>query len=162
MDDIDELYEIYKDKEITMYMESLFEDKEEEIEYTRKYIQTMYGFYGFGMWIVERLDNGRIIGRAGLSVREEYEDLELGYVIRKDEQRKGYGEEVCEAIIRYAVEELEVQSLNAFIHPDNLNSVKLISKLEFEKKEKVNIDGAALDRYIWNKNAIGKIAHGFL
>lgn len=162
VDDIDELYEIYKDKEITMYMESLFEDKEEEIEYTRKYIQTMYGFYGFGMWIVERLDNGRIIGRAGLSVREEYEDLELGYVIRKDEQRKGYGEEVCEAIIRYAVEELEVQSLNAFIHPDNLNSVKLISKLEFEKKEKVNIDGAALDRYIWNKNAIGKIAHGFL
>ena len=160
VEDVDELYEIYKDEEVTKYMEGLFEDIEEEREYTRKYIENMYGFYGFGMWIVQRLDNGRIIGRAGLNVREEYDDLELGYVIRKDEQNKGYAKEVCEGILNYAVEELEVQALNAFIHPENVNSIKLIKKLKFEKKECVCLDGRLLDRYEWNKNTIGEIAHG--
>ena len=160
--DVDELYEIYKDKEIVKYMENLFEDKEEEREYTRKYIENMYGFYGFGMWIVQRLDNGRIIGRAGLNVRDEYDDLELGYIIRKDEQKKGYAKEVCEAILRYAVEELEVQDINAFIHPDNTDSINLIKKLKFKKKEKVSLEGRNLDRYVWTKNTIGEIAHGFL
>lgn len=161
VEDVDELYEVYKDKEITRYMESLFEDKEEEREYTSKYIENMYGFYGFGMWIVQSLDNGKIIGRAGLNVREEYDDLELGYIIRKEEQRKGYGTEVCQAIIRYAVEEMEVQTLNAFIHPDNTNSIKLIQKLHFQKKERVNLEGRELDRYVWSRDAIGEIAHGF-
>ena len=161
VEDVDELYEIYKDKEVTQYMENLFEDKEEEREYTRKYIESMYGFYGFGMWIVQRLDNGRIIGRAGLNVREEYDDLELGYIIRKDEQKKGYAREVCEGIIQYAVEELEVQLLNAFIHPDNINSIDLIQKLKFQRKESVSLEGAQLDRYVWEKNLIGEIAHGF-
>ena len=142
-------------------MENLCEDKDEEREYTRKYIENMYGFYGFGMWIVQRLDNGRIIGRAGLNVREEYDDLELGYIIRKDEQKKGYAKEVCQAIIQYAVEELEVQDLNAFIHPDNTDSIKLINKLKFHKKERVNLEERYLDRYVWNKNSIGEIAHGF-
>ena len=162
VEDVDELYEIYKDKEIVKYMENLFEDKEEEREYTRKYIENMYGFYGFGMWIVQRLDNGRIIGRAGLNVRDEYDDLELGYIIRKDEQKKGYAKEVCEAILRYAVEELEVQDINAFIHPDNTDSINLIKKLKFKKKEKVSLEGRNLDRYVWTKNTIGEIAHGFL
>ena len=161
IEDVDELYEIYKDKDVVKYMENLFEDKEEEREYTRKYIENMYGFYGFGMWIVQRLDNGRIIGRAGLNVREEYEDLELGYLIRKDEQKKGYAKEVCEAILRYAVEELEVQDINAFIHPDNTESINLIYKLKFHKKDRVNLEERYLDRYVWNKNAIGEIAHGF-
>lgn len=160
-EDVDELYEIYKDIDVVKYMENLCEDKDEEREYTRKYIENMYGFYGFGMWIVQRLDNGRIIGRAGLNVREEYDDLELGYIIRKDEQKKGYAKEVCQAIIQYAVEELEVQDLNAFIHPDNTDSIKLINKLKFHKKEPVNLEERYLDRYVWNKNAIGEIAHGF-
>lgn len=162
VEDVDELYEIYKDREITRYMENLFEDKEEEREYTRKYIENMYGFYGFGMWIVERLDNGRIIGRAGLNVREDYEDVELGYIIRKDEQGNGYGTEVCRGILQYAMEELEVQALNAFIHPENIQSIKLIQKLNFEKKERVNLEGRNLDRYVWKKDRIGENAHGFL
>ena len=161
VEDVDELYEIYKDKDVVKYMESLFENKEEEREYTMKNIENMYGFYGFGMWIVQRLDNGRIIGRAGLNVREEYDDLELGYIIRKDEQRKGYAKEVCGAILQYAVEELEVQDINAFIHPDNLDSINLINKLKFQKRERVKLEDRYLDRYVWNRNAIGEIAHGF-
>lgn len=148
VDDVDALYEIYQDKRITKYMEDLYPEKEEEREYVRQYIDSMYGFYGFGMWIIERLCDHKIIGRAGLNIREGYENPELGYVIRTDEQHKGYAQEVCRAIMVYAREELEIPALNAMIHPDNAASVSLITKLGFQRIGKADYtDG--LDHYMW-------------
>lgn len=147
VDDVDELYEIYSDGNITRYMEGLFENREEEIEYTRQYIENMYGFYGFGMWIVERLSDGKILGRAGLNIRDGYEDFELGYVIRSDEQGKGYATEICLAIMDYAAHELDAVALNAFIHPENAPSVRLCERLGFHRMGRVDIEGTLLDRY---------------
>lgn len=148
VEDVDGLYEIYQDKRITRYMEDLYEDKAAEREYVREYISSIYGFYGFGMWLVERLDDHKLIGRAGLSIREGYEDPELGYVIRTDEQLKGYAFEVCSAIMDYAEKELEVSALNAMIHPDNTASIRLITKLGFHRIGKAAFtDG--LDHYLW-------------
>ena len=69
--DIDPLIKIYSSPEITQYMEGLF-DREQELEYIKQYISNIYGFYGYGMWIIEKKD-GTIIGRAGI----EYYDSEL-------------------------------------------------------------------------------------
>ena len=54
-EDLDILYEIYSYPEITRYMEDLYEDREEEEEFTRNYIKCMYHFYGYGIWAM-RLD----------------------------------------------------------------------------------------------------------
>ena len=69
--DIDDLIRIYSDNEITKYMEGLFE-REKELKYMEQYIANIYGFYGYGMWIVEKKD-GTVIGRAGI----EYYDSEM-------------------------------------------------------------------------------------
>lgn len=151
MDDLDALYEVYGDKSITQYMESLYEDREKERDYMEKYIANMYGFYGFGMWIVERLDDGEVIGRAGLGVREDYDDVELGYVIRKDEQQKGYAFEVCQGIMEYAKKELEVKRMNAFVHPGNKVSAHLCERLGFKKCGTASVDEETLDFYVWRK-----------
>ncbi|MFG6325409.1 MAG: GNAT family N-acetyltransferase [Lachnospiraceae bacterium] len=70
-DDIDDLIRIYSHHEITRYMEGLF-DREEELEYMKQYIENIYGFYGYGMWIVEKKDK-TVIGRAGI----EFYDSEM-------------------------------------------------------------------------------------
>ncbi|MBR1691885.1 MAG: GNAT family N-acetyltransferase [Lachnospiraceae bacterium] len=145
-DDVDALYEIYQDKSISRYMEDLYEDRELELEYMQSYIENMYGFYGFGMWMVERLSDGKPLGRAGLNIREGYADPELGYVIRTDEQRKGYGFEICRAIIDYARDELDAKALNAFIHPENTASIRLCTKLGFKHIGSADIAGELLDR----------------
>ena len=67
MEDLDELYRLYEDPEITRYMEGLYEDRKKEEEYTRAYINNMYRFYGYGMWLVIQKETGKIIGRAGLN-----------------------------------------------------------------------------------------------
>jgi len=80
VEDVDSFYQIYKEPSITEYMENLFADREEEIAYTRDYIEKVYAFYGYGMWTVLEKESGVVIGRAGITWREGYDLPELGFV----------------------------------------------------------------------------------
>lgn len=130
-EDVDRLYEIYADPQITEFMEDLYAKREDEIAYTQDYIRCHYGFYDFGMWIVENRETGEIIGRAGFDMREGYEDPELGFMIGRDDQRKGYATEVCEALLSYGREQLGFEQVGAFTDPANKASVVLLEKLGF-------------------------------
>lgn len=147
VEDLKRLYEIYEDPSITAYMEGLYPDPKDEEEFTRAYIENMYGFYGFGMWIVEEKQEGIIIGRAGISVRDGFEDLELGYLIARSHQRKGYAYEVCSAIIEYAHKALGSDKLNAFIDARNEASICLAEKLGFHHVGQNIIEQKILEKY---------------
>ncbi len=56
----------------------------------------------------------------------------LGYVIDKDYQHMGYAYEACDAVIRYAKEQLFLETLYVKIHKDNVASIALAKKLGFE------------------------------
>ena len=133
MADLDELYALYEGEGITDYTEPLFERQEEE-EYTKSYIANMYYYYGYGMWVVRDRQTGALLGRAGIERREVNAEvcMELGYIIGREYQNKGYATEVCSAIMDYAKEELAIRRLHCFIHPCNTVSVHLARKLGFE------------------------------
>lgn len=139
---MDRLYEIYSEPGITEYMEGLYDDIEEEREFTREYIRHMYGFYEYGIWTV-CLKDGTVIGRAGICHREINGEMELevGYVIDKMYQNKGYGTEAVRAAVEYAETRLEVSHLNAFIRKGNISSVKLVEKLDFKYLMETVLDG---------------------
>lgn len=147
VDDVDRLYEIYAGPGITDFIEPLYEDRDEEIVYTRDYIKYQYGFYGYGLWIVVENDTGRIVGRAGLTNRAGYLEAELAYVIEKDRQGRGYAQEALRAAIDYARDELYLESLNCFIVPGNEISLHICKKLGFTFMEDVVIDGVLMHRY---------------
>lgn len=131
VEDVEAFYRIYKEPSITYYMENLFQNPEEERAYIQDYIRQMYGFYGFGMWTVIEKGTGRIIGRAGFNIREGYDLPELGFVIEKTYQGKGYASEACTAVLHYAKEELLFDKVQAFVEEANEASVGLLTKLGF-------------------------------
>ena len=147
-EDVDSFYRIYRDKSITAYMEDLFEDKEKERQYIRDYIEKVYGFYGFGMWTVCLKETGEVIGRAGLSMREGFEDAELGYVIGKKWQRQGIAAEVCREILAYGRDELGFEQVRAFMHPENTASENLCHKLGFQHETAVKLGDTVYDCYV--------------
>lgn len=147
LEDLDALYKVYEDPSITYYMEGLYEDREKEAAYTEDYIKSVYGFYGHGLWIVEEKETGQIIGRAGLSHREGYDEPELGYVIGKPYQNKGYGTEVCRAIIKYGKEKIGFRHFNAFVRKENLSSVRICEKCGLVRKGAVQIGNELLEWY---------------
>ena len=138
VEDVEAFYRIYKDPSITRYMEDLFKDPDEERVYMETYISQVYGFYGFGMWTVLLKETGQVIGRAGLSVREGYELPELGFVIDKEYQKKGYAYEVCRGILDYAKKELLFDSVQALVHLENNASLRLLERLGFVYECNVN------------------------
>ncbi len=139
IEDVDRLYEIYSKPGITKYMEGLYEVREDEISYTKDYIQYHYGFYDFGMWIIEEKTANKMIGRAGFDMREGYDAPELGFMIAQEYQRRGYATEVCEGILAYGREQLGFSVVGAFTDLRNVASVKLLEKLGFifEREEYV-------------------------
>lgn len=147
VEDVPRLYELYAEESITRYMEPLFPTRQQEEEYTRDYIKNIYYFYGYGMWLITLKESGEVIGRAGLEYKEGLEGLELGFMLGKEYQHKGYAFEACKAILDYAREELEQSSFYAIVHEENQASIALCEKLGFQKRIDI-LEGSVPESYI--------------
>lgn len=137
--DVDAFYRIYSDPAITEYMEDLYPDVEEEKRYVQEYIEKVYTFFGFGVWTVVERESGAVIGRAGLSYREGFEEPELGFIIGVPWQRQGYAEEVCRAVLAYGWSALEFQRIQALVEVENMPSLSLCEKLGFRRDARLTL-----------------------
>ena len=142
LSDLPALYELYAKPGMTDYVEPLY-DYETELEYQKAYIENMYGFYEYGMWLVFSKETGKLIGRAGL------EHDELGYMIAPELQNLGYATEVCRFIIDYARENTDFEELYCRIDERNTASVRLAKKLGFTNSGHVDED---IHASIYRKN----------
>ena len=89
---------------------------------------------GCAPWVVERREDGRIIGWGGL-----YEDpfdpgwgVEIGYYFRPDVWGRGYASELVVAALDFADHQLELPEVWAMAHPDNVGSRRVLEKAAFE------------------------------
>lgn len=141
MERLQELFSLYENQEMTKYIEPLF-PYEKEREYQKAYIKNMYGFYGFGMWIVCDRETDALIGRVGLEYREDSGGcLELGYAIGVPYQKQGYARETCQAVLAYAREELGADKICCLIQRENEKSFRLAERLGFTSTEDVYLEG---------------------
>ena len=127
--DVDVFYEIYGPPSMTRYMEGLMPDPEDEKRYMEEYIEKIYGLFGFGIYTVILKETGEIIGRAGFSVREGFDRIELGFLIGVPWQGEGYAKEALSALIDYAKKELGLNFIQAFVREENDISIGLLSSL---------------------------------
>lgn len=147
-EDIDAIYEVYSGKNITKYMEGLYEDREEELQFMRCYIENEYAFWGYGTWLIERKEDGKIIGRVGFNMRDGYEEPELGFVIAQEYQRQGYALECCKAALEVGKEEYEFEMVQVFIKEGNVASIGLSEKLGFKFEQEIVYEEEKYLRYM--------------
>ena len=143
LSDLPALYELYDKPGMTDFVEPLF-DYETELEYQKAYIENMYGFYEYGMWLVFSRETGKLIGRAGL------EHNEMGYMIAPELWNQGYATEVCRFIIDYARENTDFEELYCRIDEKNTASVRLAKRLGFVRNGQIGNERntGGLDRYV--------------
>ncbi len=147
--DIDAFYEMYQNPLMTLYTEGLYKDKEEEKRYLMEYREKVYAPQGFGVWTVLRKSDGRVIGRAGLSAREGFDNYEIGFAIGCDYQRQGYAKEAVRAILEFANSK-ELGPINALVMKDNVASKGLLMSTGFEKNSETVLDKVAYE--VWVRN----------
>ncbi|MCI8659145.1 MAG: GNAT family N-acetyltransferase [Lachnospiraceae bacterium] len=94
------------------------------------YIRSQYGFFEYGLWAVVRKEDGRLLGKAGLTDCSQEGHMELAYHIFAPYRRRGYGEKACRMVLSYVKQEYDCP-LYALIEAGNKISAGLLRKLGF-------------------------------
>jgi len=140
LDDLDKLLIIYNDEINMRYIPNAshnwsMEDLEKKY---RKYAANYSK--GYGLYVIEELKTGHIMGEAGLfNTMNDENCLELGYIIDHRYCGEGYGTEVCMALINYCFQHLQRQQVIARMYKQNGASVRLAEKcgMQLESMEEV-------------------------
>jgi RimJ/RimL family protein N-acetyltransferase len=103
----------------------------------------MYDRLGFGLYLVERKDDGVPIGICGLIKRDALDNVDLGFAFLPEYRARGYAYESASAAIAYAREALGLGRIAAITTPDNQASTRLLEKLgfHFERTIQLSPDG---------------------
>lgn len=155
-EDLDALYRIYAQPGIEEVMDGLSEDREEERAYIRAYIERAYPFYGFGLWMITEKESGRCVGRAGFFMREGFNDPELGFIIAREAQRKGYCLEACGAMLEYGFRELGFVQVQALVAEGNNASLAVCRKLGGLVEQRIVWKGRSYLRFIFDQGCAGE------
>lgn len=99
-------------------------------EYTRKYIQYQYGFYGYGIYCVYERETGELVGLAGFWNGRKSGEGEIGYVIKPEFRGRSYATEISMEAAAFALsEEVGFTSLIVRVDADNAASLNVARKL---------------------------------
>lgn len=132
MEDVPELFRLYKEEGMEQFVKPMQETLEEEMEFMRAYISHAYSFFDFGLWTVLEKETDKVVGRAGLFSSEVLDEgVELGYLIGKEFQGRGYASECGSAILKYADEILNLEDVHLIADLRNGASCAVAEKLGF-------------------------------
>lgn len=96
--DYDALYKVLADSDIMQHYPYTFDEARVK-GWISKNIER-YRIFGFGLWAVCLKETGEMIGDCGLTMQLINGQIkpEIGYHIRKDQQRRGYAKEAAAAV----------------------------------------------------------------
>ena len=110
------------------------------VEVVRKWLDRWQA-NGFGQFAVERREDGRFLGRAGLLVWDRAgwgpstlpeavePEIELGWTLAREHWGNGFATEAARAIRDWAFGELALERLISIIHPENTASQRVAERL---------------------------------
>jgi len=102
--------------------------------YIRKNYLSSYKKYGYGSFTVRLVKSGETIGACGLYKRDDLEHPDIGFAFLTEHLGKGYGYEAASAVMDYARNDLEIDTILGFTVEDNIASIKLLEKLGLKQK----------------------------
>ena len=130
--DLDLALGLWGDEQVTHLIDARGKLSEQQVRNKLQKEILMEKSQGIQYWPIFLLQTGEHVGCCGLRPYPEAESiLEIGFHIRSNHWRFGYGYEAAVATILYAFETLRTKALFAAHHPNNDVSRKLILKLGF-------------------------------
>ena len=113
--------------------------------FLKTYIESNYGFYTMNL-----KNTLQIIGIVGLVDRKGIDHIDIGYGILPEFRGKGYAFEAAKAIYDYGYQELNLEKIVAIVNPDNLPSIKLLSKLGLEFEKMIRLPDEEIDILLYS------------
>jgi len=150
IEDSNRIYEIVKHNEVGKWLAASKSMSYVETEqYVEKFV-THWKKEGFGIWVVINRLTDKVIGHCGLRYIDNTKDIELIYLLGKDDWGKGYATEAGQAVLDYGSQELKITQFHARVRINNHQSKHVLKKLGFEWINDRNYNGRCLSYYIKN------------
>lgn len=138
LDDLDNLFALYRDPDIRRYFPEgtlTYEETREELEW---FLNGHPAHPELGLWATIHKATDQFIGRCGLLPWniEGRPEVEVAYLIDKKYWGQGLASEAAQAIARYGFEQLGLTRLICLIDPQNEASRRVAQKIgmAFEKE----------------------------
>ena len=127
--DLESTHEYASDKANIEYMVYLPNETKQETEQFLKRVVADWErdtpqAYEFAM-----IFNDKHIGAVSLSLNEDRHEGELGWILHKDYQHKGYATEVAKAALTFAIEDIKVKKVVAHYDYRNVPSYRIMQKI---------------------------------
>lgn len=127
--DLEALYALTREPEVMRFIGDGEVLARAQIESNLTNIIEVFRRRGYGRWAVEERATGRLAGYGGFAHGSEGFGVELVYLLGRDFWGRGYATELGRACLRYAFEELRLDSLVAVTIPENLRSRRVMERL---------------------------------
>ena len=138
IEDLDDLWALYCDPEITRYIPDAPRSREEAKEELEWHMHGHPRFPELGLWATIHKETGKFIGRCGLLPWEidGQNEVEVAYTIAREFWGRGLATEAAQSIMKYGFEKLNLIRLICLIDQENIASQKVAEKIgmRFEKE----------------------------
>jgi [ribosomal protein S5]-alanine N-acetyltransferase len=101
-----------------------------EIE-CQQWIQTTlhnYATRGYGMAVLEKIDDGEVVGFCGIVHPKQQLEPEIKYALKRKFWGAGLATEAVIGMLRYGLDAHQLQNIIATVDPDNLASARVLEK----------------------------------
>lgn len=162
MEDLDALWALYCNPEITKYIPDAprnYQEAREELEW---FLNGHPKHPELGLWATIHKETGKFIGRCGLLpwTIEGQQEVEVAYTLAQDFWAQGLATEAAEGILQYAFYNLKLTRLICLIDPENVASQRVAEKIGMTLEKRVDgIDGDNLPTYIYSIESPGNPKH---
>ncbi|RKF12899.1 N-acetyltransferase [Roseovarius spongiae] len=97
---------------------------------------------GYGMWVVEHRETGRVAGRVGMILNDGWHEPELGWHIFDGFEGQGYAYQAAYAARAYAARHQGLDGVISYIDAGNTRSLRLAERLGASFEREATLLGA--------------------
>jgi RimJ/RimL family protein N-acetyltransferase len=151
IEDLDDLWALYQNPNITRHIPDAPRSREEAREELEWHMHGHPRRPELGLWGTIHKETGRFIGRCGLLPWEieGVQEVEVAYTISEDFWGKGLASEAARGIVQYAFDDLNLTRLVCLIEPENIASQKVAQRMGMRLEKKINLPVNEVDCPVW-------------
>ena len=141
-DDLEAFYQLCSRPEIIRYAQAApIASREAAREFMQAAPFYDYATYGYGRLACVWKPTGAVIGFSGVKYVPEIAENELGYRFLEEYWGQGLATEAGRASIEFARSVLRLKRLVAMVHPANVASARVVTKLGFSLEKRLHYSG---------------------
>jgi ribosomal-protein-alanine N-acetyltransferase len=151
IEDLDDLWALYQNLNITRYIPDAPRSREEAQEELEWHMHGHPRHPELGLWATIHKKTGKFIGRCGLLPWDvdNVHEVEVAYTIAEEYWGQGLGSEAAQGILKYGFETLKLSRLISLIEPENIGSQKVAEKMGMRLEKKTELPLNGVNEPVW-------------